>query len=315
MRVLITGGTGFIGRNLARACLARGDSVGILARGAMPGTDEACTAYPVDLCDEVEVHHAVADFRPNLCFHLAAVPDATDRRGQIRTAIEVNLTGTLNLLEAILRAGRCLTVIGDSVKVYGNVEVPYRAATRAEPDGSYAISKLAAWRLALLYLAQHGLPTVALRPTLVYGPGQGRNVISHAIDQALAGASVIELMGGQQTRDPVFIDDVVAAFLAVARIPGRAYGTAIPASGGQEVTVEALVRRVVALAGARTEIRCNPAGMRRTEMLRSYCDNADAAEMMGWAPRVTLDEGLRATIAARRAPAPRPAHAILEAAG
>lgn len=320
-RVLITGATGFIGRALARACFGRVEAVGLLSRGAVTPADAGLsqpgvTAYPVDLRDDAATRRAVLDFRPTLVYHLAAVPDAPDAYGQVRDAIDVNLTGTLNLLEAILRAGRCLTVIGDSVKVFGNVPVPYRLNTRAEPDGSYAISKLAAWRLALLYLSSHGLPTVALRPTLVYGPGQGRNVISYAIQQVRDGAPEMRLMGGQQTRDPLHIDDAVSAFLAVASIRRSAYGSALPVSGGQEIAVVDLVRRIVALMDGRTDVQCEAAGMRRTETLRSWCDNRDAAELLGWQPRVSLDQGLRATIAAAGA-APRglaaPAAALLGA--
>ena len=301
-RILITGATGFIGSALTEYLEGRGLTVAGLSRSIPP--DARARRFAVDLNDSDAVFAAVKAFRPTLCYHLAAHPDAAESHAHSTRVIGTNLMGTLNLLEALRREGPCRVVYGCSVKVYGNGHVPYVADQAATPNSSYAVAKAAARELIELYRRLYAVPSVTLRPTVVFGPGQPRNIF-RVVAQKLAGGEVrMDLMGGQQTRSPVYVDDVLEAFaLAGERLAaGNALdGRTIPIGGDEELAVVDLVKRMARLAGRPLVPVLIESDMRPTEIFRSAADNAEAARLLGWHPRTSLDEGLRATLRAEGA--------------
>lgn len=299
-RTLVIGGGGFLGSSLVERLIESGAIVGALARrrGKLTGIREGarCVFMACDLHDAEQTRRAVAGFAPQIVFHLAARPDANEDFDQARAAIETNLIGTLNALEAFRLCGGELFIYGDSVKVYGDGDTPYRAAMPLRPLSSYAIARAAGWQVCELYRRIHGLAVVSVRPTLIYGPRQGHNLISLVIDSALARRGEIRLDGGDQTRDPLFIDDAIAAFLAVAARGAQLAGSVINIGGGEERTVAEIARLIVELMGGDTPVVINPQRRRLTETQRSFCDNVEAAAWLDWRPRTDLRAGLRKTI-------------------
>jgi nucleoside-diphosphate-sugar epimerase len=300
-RILVTGASGFLGAHLVARLIAEGARVGALARGR-GCLDEfelmrPFTFLPCDLTDAAATREAFEGFAPEIVFHFASHPDACEQHEHMQTVLEVNAGGTLNTLEALRLCGGRAILYGDSCKVYGSqAAVPYREATPVDPGSSYALSKLAGWHLCLLYSRLHGIAAVALRPTLIYGPRQGLNLITFAVDRLLAGHAEIPLDGGVQTRDPLFVADALDAFVAAAERAHLLDGRVINLGGGHELTVEALVGLVVELSGRRSRVVSYPERARPTEIWRSFCDNAEAEQLLGWRPRTPLRSGLVQTI-------------------
>ena len=300
-RVLVVGGTGFIGSHLVDRLLASGATVGVMARST--GVLESLPQRPgyelidCDIRDAAATTLGIRNFAPQIVVHLCAHPDWAESHVQAERAIETNVMGTLNVLEGFHQAKGEFFLYGDSVKVFGNCEVPYRADTHPQPTSSYAMSKLAGWHLCELYARINGVHAASIRPTLVYGPRQRFNVISFVVNRVLDGQPAIELSGGHQTRDPLYIDDAIDAFmLAIRRGPAIA-GRSIVIGGGSELTVQALGETIVRLMGGSQRVVTVAGTTRPTEIWRSFSDNAEALEMLGWQPSHDLATGLRRTIA------------------
>jgi nucleoside-diphosphate-sugar epimerase len=299
-RVLVTGASGFLGSHLVERLTQEGATVGALSRTvgklALIEDPAAYSFIPCDLTDARQTTQAVLDFAPQVAFHLAGCADAREDFSQAAASVQSNLTGVLNLLEAFRQCSGELFVYGDSCKVYGNGEVPYRGAMATRPNSSYAITKAAAWEFCTLYASLYGLPAVAVRPTLIYGPRQSYNLINFVVDCVLAQRSEIRLDGGTQTRDPLFVSDAINAFVAVAGVGGGLAGRIINIGGGLELSVRELAATIVELMGKRLPVVSVPGHARPTEIWRSYCDNVEAAEMLDWRPATNLHRGLEATI-------------------
>lgn len=298
-RILVTGAGGFIGSHLAQRLQAEGAYVGAVARSSEQLRSLTGTArIVVDLCNEEDTLRAVSHFAPNVVFHLAAHPDRSECFRQAASALQSNTMMTLNLLEACRIAGTDLFVFGDSTKVYGNAPVPYLAAQTPQPLCSYAISKLAGWELCRLYQKLYGIDVISVRPTIVYGPGQGINLISSIASRLLKGETTIQLMGGTQTRDPLYIDDAIDAFVRAAERGHELSGEVITIGGGCEQTVYSLAVKVVEACGLPANIEVSEARLRPNDTLRSFCDNREALDRLGWMPRTSFEYGLDQTLAA-----------------
>ena len=302
-RVLVTGASGFIGRALVeRLSKSRVDVAG-LCRSAPRAENGAQHAafMQVDLNEPEAVWASVERFKPTLCYHLAAHPDGAESHEQSHAVLQTNVMGTLNLLEALRRAETSRVVYGCSVKVYGNGPVPYHPDQAVTPNSSYAVAKAAGREMIELYRRLYGMASVSLRPTLVFGPGQGRNIFSFAAGRLAEGADDIPLMGGSQTRAPVYIDDAVDAFIAAgAQLePGNALdGMAIPISGAEELSISTLVQEMASVAGQRLTPVLIENDTRPTEIFRCFADNSYAEASLGWRPATSLRDGLRKTLVA-----------------
>ncbi len=299
-RVLVTGGGGFLGSHMVRALTEEGAIVASLVRSSSsrlaPPSLAGVRFLGCDITDPGATMRAVEDFGPEILYHFAAHPDGAESHAQASAAVDVNLNGTVNLLEAFSRCGGRLFVYGDSSKVYGNGPLPHREENPIQPTSSYAVAKAAGWEMCRLYERLHDFDVVSFRPTMIYGPGQTFNLISFVVESVLEDKSEIPLMGGSQTRDPLYITDAINAFLSLAREERAAAGRVINIGGGRELTVHQLAREVVRMMGANTKLVIQPREARPTEIWRSYCDNREAEDILGWRPQVSLQDGLRLTI-------------------
>jgi nucleoside-diphosphate-sugar epimerase len=297
-RMAVIGATGFIGSHLTEYLLASGAEVLAVARSRrrfanLSAVAGDCRFALADILDLEQLRAVLAEFRPEAVLHLAADVDADETFEHMRASIRSNAIGAANVLDASARSGAAVLVHADSCKVWGNGPVPYREAQPDAPLCSYAIGKAAAWRLCRLASAMTGMAVCSLRSTSVYGPRQNPNLITHVSD-CVRRAVPVRLLGGSQTRDLLYVADAVRAFAAAASEPA-AWGRIVPVGGGRELSVLQICREIVNLLGSSIEIVAEAHEARLTEIWRSYCDNLEAADLLGWSPEIGLREGLSRT--------------------
>ncbi|MGH2869530.1 MAG: SDR family oxidoreductase, partial [Solirubrobacteraceae bacterium] len=299
MRVLVTGGAGFIGSHLARALVERGHSVRILdnfATGrrsnlAVVGVD--AEVVEGDIQSYERVHRAVAGCE--VVLHEAALPSVPRSIQDPLTSNATNVIGTLNLLLAARDSHVRRVVLASSSSVYGaNPELPKREDAPTLPISPYATAKLAAENYARSFHAVYGLETVALRYFNVFGPRQDPTsqyaaVVPRFIATLLAGGQPVIYGDGEQSRDFTHVSNVVAANLlamdAVAA-PGQAYNIAC----GARISVNHLVREIGSLL--QCEVRPDHVAVRAGEVPHSLADLTRARADLGYEPRIQLREGL-----------------------
>jgi nucleoside-diphosphate-sugar epimerase len=304
-RILITGASGFIGSHLVESLISNStiSNFEILALSRTRGKldyilqKECFTFTACDLLDSEKVTTTIVDFNPHIIFHMASQPDAHEGHKQSLRTVDVNIQGTINLLDAFSRSENPeVFVYGDSAKVYGTNSVPYCSKTPVGPNSSYAISKIAGWEYSKLFGKLHGFNAVSVRPTLIYGTRQPQNLINFVIDCVLRGDEGIRLDGGLQTRAPLYIDDAVSAYLMSVGHAYTNHGSVINVSGSEELSVHSIANMIVDIMKAKTSIIVNQQKVRPTEMERSYSDLSEARDMIGWSPKFKLSGGLKVLI-------------------
>ena len=305
MRTLVTGGAGFIGSTLVDALVERGDDVIVLddlssgSRANLAGAlDAGAQLLEADITDRTAVRKAFERHRPRQVFHLAAQIDVRKSVADPVFDLGVNVGGTIELLDAAVAVGTerfLLASTGGAIYGEGKGrELPLPESAECRPDAPYGQSKRAAEGYLDLFSRLHGLSTAALRLGNVYGPRQdphGEAGVVAIFCGALLDATSPKVFGdGGQTRDYIYVDDVVSAFLAAA---GSDAGGAFNVGTGREGTVLELGH---VLADA-YDMSFEPqmAGHRPGEVQRIAIDSSRAADELGWRAQVELEDGLRRT--------------------
>jgi UDP-glucose 4-epimerase len=305
MRVLITGGAGFIGSALARAHLQRGDEVTVvdnLVTGRRELVPEGARFQLLDIA-AAELEGVFAAGGPfDVVSHHAALKDVRRALVDPKPDAEANIVGTLNVLRIAAAHDTGRFVFPSSAAIYGDpATFPTPETAPFAPISPYGISKAAAELYCAFFAHVHGLPTVALRYSTVYGPSASEESEAGSITifaRRLLGGRRPTIFGdGQQTRDFIYVDDVVRAnLLAVERAP-RPWAVYNVATG-QEWTIAEVVRRLAAAAG--TDLTPEYAPARPGEVRKNVLDAGLFREATGWAPQVSLDEGLALMARANR---------------
>jgi len=300
MRFLITGVAGFLGSALANR-LARDGYV-------VRGLDDLSTGDPNSLLPEIHLTRGDVNDRPKLwtllqdidcVYHLAARVSVPESVLYPREYNQVNVGGTVTLMEAMRDVGVRRVVFISSGAVYGEQEIqPLLETAVPSPRSPYAVSKLCAEYYIRTIGLLWGIETVALRVFNAYGPGQHlppvhAPVIPFFLRQACLSGTIVMHGDGDQTRDYVYLDDVVNAMVAAADAPGINQKT-INIGSGTETSVRELVNLVLEVTWGDPEIVTNP---RNEGGVRRMCaDLSQAAQLLGYHPSVDLKTGLRLTL-------------------
>ena len=299
--VLVTGATGFLGSHLTRRLLDEGAQVHAL-------TSTVSSVYPQRLLavrDEVTLHEgsltdrsamdAVAsDVRPRLVFHLGAYTHVGKSWQRVDECVQVNVQGTVNLLQALAPYGFDKFVYAGTSEIYGDVDVPFREDGPVNPISPYSVSKYAGERYCRMFHQGKGWPLVMVRPFNAYGPAQSPDrIIPEIIVRALRGQR-LAMTQGRQTREFNYATDIAAGFLSAALKgePGRLYNIGC----GNEVSMADLASTILRLMGDPIVAELGVLPDRPTEIWRMHSDATRARTELGWAPEVSLEDGLRRTI-------------------
>jgi UDP-glucose 4-epimerase len=301
-RVVVTGGAGFIGSNLVRALLERGDTVRVLdnfstgARANLSGLD--VEVVEGELRSYERVHNAVRG--TEVVFHLGALGSVPRSVQDPLTSSAVNVEGTLNVLLAARDEGIRRVVFASSSSVYGNQPLlPLHESMAPDPISPYGVAKLAAERYCVSFSrVYHSFETVVLRYFNVFGPRQDPTsqyaaVVPLFITAIAAGEPVTIFDDGAQSRDFTYIDNVVAANLLAADANGVT-GRIFNVSAGVPASVNELADAIGRLLGKPVERRHLPP--RPGDLRDSWADVSEARGVLGFEPTVSLEEGLQRTI-------------------
>ena len=300
MKILVTGGAGFIGSHVVDAYVAAGHDVIVvddLSTGRRENLNPRARFHQLDIGDP-RTAELVRDEKPEVLNHHAAQMDVRRSVADPLFDARVNILGTIHLLEAARQAAvQRLLLVSSGGAVYGEQETYPAPETHAtNPLSPYGVSKRSSELYAFFYQAEYRLPFVALRYANVYGPRQDPHgeagVVAIFTGRMLGDEPVVVNGDGRQTRDYVYVGDVARANLLA--LETRATGP-FNIGTGVETDVNALASLLLAAAGSRSQVRHGPP--KSGEQRRSVIDCRRAAELLGWRPEVSLAEGLGRTVA------------------
>jgi len=301
MRILVTGGAGFIGSNTVDALVRAGDHevsvLDSLATGKREQVNPAARFYHADLRDADAVNRVIGAEKPEVIFHFAAQMDVRRSVADPVHDAQVNLVGFLNMMEAARRSGvRRIIFSSTGGAIYGEQEAfPCDENHPARPVSPYGVAKLSTESYLFFYKAEYGIDYVALRYANVYGPRQDPHgeagVVAIFCARLLTGVPCTIYGDGGQTRDYTFVGDVVRANLAALRSDA---GGPINIGTAVETSVNDLYAMLAEAAGVKAPPRY--AAARPGEQRRSVISPARAERVLGWKPEVALRDGLRETL-------------------
>ncbi|MEO5577289.1 MAG: NAD-dependent epimerase/dehydratase family protein [Gaiellaceae bacterium] len=294
MRAIVTGGAGFIGSHVVDALVAGGDEVHVVdnfATGRRENLNSTATLHEHDIREPLGP--LFNGIRPEVVVHLAAQADVGTSVERPLFDAEVNVLGTVNVLEAARPHGAQIVFSSTGGAIYGECERPAREDDERCPLSPYGTAKLAAEEYLATWNRLHGTPHVALRFANVYGPHQlaklEGGVVAIFADRLRVGEGVTIFGDGKQQRDFVYVGDVVAAVLAAIGRDGGVFNVGT----GADTSVNELFEAIRRVAGSEAEASYAPA--RPGDVLRSVLDVSRAERELGWRPQTSLAEGLAST--------------------
>lgn len=301
-RALVTGASGFIGSHLVKRLIDDGVEVHALTSAVssllsvrLVHMRDKITLHEGSLSDRRAMDELVATARPTHVFHLGAYTHVGKSWYRVDECIDVNVAGTANLLQALEGSGYERFVNIGTSEIYGDVAVPFREDMAVSPVSPYSVSKYAAECLCRVFEQGHGWPIVLLRPFNAFGPGQTPDrIIPEVIVRALRGQD-LRMTQGRQTREFNYVEDLADGMIRAAVIPDIE-GQLFNLGCAEDVSIRDVTTKILELMGNPVQAHFGALPERPTEIWEMRCDNTRARTILGYAPRHTLEDGLRKTI-------------------
>lgn len=299
--VLVTGAAGMVGSHVSEALISKGANVVALIRSRDPrsyffmeGLDRKAVLAYCDLSDLSRIHGAVGRYGIEFVFHLGAQPIVATATANPYETFRSNVTGTLNVVEAVHRSPsvKC-AVVASSDKAYGKSDtLPYTEDMPMRGAATYEASKSCADILALSYAREYGLPLAVTRCSNIYGPGDlnFNRIIPGAIRAGLLGTPLKLRDDGKQVREYLFVKDAVSAYLALAENISKARGEAFNFGSGEHFNVLQIVEKVGKAMG--TKIGVEVINTSKGEIPIQYLSSEKAKKAFGWKAQFRMDDGL-----------------------
>ena len=299
-RVLVTGGSGFIASHLCRRLVDAGADLTVLVKYnsvidnvRLVGIWDQINIIESDLRNPDSLR-PLSEIRPQIIYHMAAYNHVGDSFSQVSEAFDSNGKGTVNLLESYGDYERFIYI--STSEVYGlQTTVPFQEDATPAPLSPYAVGKYAGEVYSRMMWNSHNKPVVMIRPFNCYGPYQSnRAVIPELITKCLQNADVVTTEG-LQTREFNFVSNLIDGFMMAGSCPNLE-GQTINLGCGREVSIRDLVHMIHTLTGSSSELKIGKLPTRSGEIIRMSADRTRAWELMGWEPKVHLEQGLATTI-------------------
>lgn len=297
--IVITGGSGFIGKHLSVALLANGFRVTQLVRSIVPGCQYEQKQIAFDLNDRKKVQDCIATLQPNYAIHLASSKDRINSKAGFRDSYEKNVSMSLNLIDACLNLSdfKRLVFLG-SCDEYGQASSPFDESQREIPANAYGLSKLAVTKILSGLYHSFQFPSVILRPTVIYGPGQGDEMFLPALVNSLLMGKEFAMTSGEQMRDFIYVDDVVEAIIKALNADEHVNGKVINIGAG----VASKIKNIATLVADSIHpdilklIKFGAVQYRANEVMDYSVVIARAKELLGWYPKTSMESGIQSTI-------------------
>lgn len=300
-KVVLTGGTGFIGANLARRLLRDGHHVHFFVRKGhknwrIEAIRENVTLYEVNLNDEAQLEGALKQIGPDWIFHLAAYGSSSVQK-DLRRMVDINILGTMSLVEAALKSGFQAFINVGSSSEYGWKDHPPAETEGLDPNSHYAITKAAATMFCQYTAIAKKAPVITLRPYAVYGPYEdfGRfmpTLIIKALDGHLP-----PLVDPRVARDFIYVDDFVDACILAASRGGQEFGAIYNCGTGVQTTIQQAVNLAQRLLPIADEPKWGSMENRSWDTDVWVSDSRRIQKVLDWRPNYNLEEGLKSMIA------------------
>lgn len=300
--VLITGANGFIGSHLSRRLLEEGAEVHVLLKKGsnqfrIQDILKNLTIWYGDLRDYQSICSCIRNSKPQIIFHLAAYRDVKRDMKLIEVMIDTNIKGTTNLLRGVTEEKitlECFVNTGSSEE-YGNGSAPFNESQKEIPVSPYSASKVAATYFCQMLYKTMDMPIVTLRPFLTYGPYQDMDMFIPSLIQHCIDGKDFPMTEGDQTREFNYVDDVIEAYLLAACCPD-ARGEIINIGNGIEYRIRDVAEKIVNMMGNPIKLLIGALPKRRGETSHFFCSSEKAQKVLGWSPKIGLDEGIERTI-------------------
>ncbi len=299
-RILITGANGFIGSKLINYLeMNNYRQLFTLSRKLSKDIDQINVSHmSVDLQDGKEVNDAIQQIKPEVIFHLAAdirpSRDVTDLKEMINT----NVIGTTNLLSSIVRNSLnidCFINMG-SCEEYGFNSQPFSEDMPASPVSMYSGTKAASTALVKMFFNLYNIPIVTVRPSLVYGPGQGKRFfIPQAVEKLLL-KQELHMTHGEQTRDFIYIDDLIEGLVEISQ-SRELIGEVVNLSYGEDISLKKVVEILSEITKTNSEVKYGAIPYRDGEIMSFAVSNKKIVNYTTWRPRTPITVGLTNVVA------------------
>lgn len=292
-RVLVTGASGYIGRYLLERLISEDAEVYVLG---LSHVDKQNVAFiKCDICDRKEVEKIVSSVEPHVIFHLAAygVKYGAD---DIYKAIEVNIKGTINLINAVKDNKNFELFINTGSEFeYGNKTAIIKEDTMLHPLTEYSSTKAAATLISMEYADKLRISIVTLRLFSIYGEDENKSRFIPYIINSILCKKEVKLTGCEQIRDYVYIDDIIDAYICTYKYFNKS-NEIINISTGDSVTLKTILEIIQNIIGEKGNIQIGAVTYRENEMWKLVGDNSKANELIKWKPKTDLELGLKQTV-------------------
>lgn len=294
-RVLVTGVTGFVGQHLLPKLQNLGADVAVLTRKKTTILDKT-QVFVGNIRDRVFVENTLEQWQPQVIFHLAGTRERNLSQDAFEQSIEVNVLGTMRLFFAGMRTGTLERVVMMGTgEEYGKNPPPFSEDMREAPVSAYSLSKQSATQLSQLMARSLGLSVCILRPSVAYGPGQNADMFLPALIQTLLKKEYFAMTMGEQTRDYIYVSDLVDA-ITLAGLAKMSDGEIINIASGQAVQIRDVAKLVENIIGVSDMIKFGALDYRVGEAMNYQLDITKAQNLLAWTAQTSMEDGLRRTI-------------------
>ena len=296
-RVAVTGSTGFIGMHLLRGLHAVGAEIVAIAAADKHIERLDGLPFPVEQAivdDMCNIGDAIRRAKAEYVIHLSAFVSTERSLHALDETLRQNLLPTISLLAAAAEVQVARVVLLGSCEEYSQKTTPFDTAMATDPSSPYGASKAAATAYARMFTNSFRLSTVVLRPSVVYGPGQSDRMLISQVMKAMSKNRRVEVTRGEQTRDFIYVEDVVKAIIRSLTVPS-AEGEVWNVGSGEVVTVRDCLERIERITGCTGLIEYGKRSYSENEIFQYELKVEETYAAFDWKPSVTLDEGLHKT--------------------
>jgi len=300
-KVLITGGAGFIGANFARKFLDLGYKVNLIEKkGAniwrIKEIKNKINIYYFDLKDANKLESLIIRIKPEIVLHFAAYGTYPRNQKDIKQTIEVNLLGTINLINACSKVKlKCFINTGTSSE-YGIKNVPIREHDLLEPDNLYGITKAAGTMYCQNMAKKLNFPIITMRPFAIYGYFEEKDRLIPTIIKSCLTNKELKLSSSDSVRDFIFIEDMIDAYLSVIKNCKKAKGEIFNLGAGEQTKIKEIVNMIKKITGSKIKPKYGKVELAQFEPKKWVADTSKIKKLLKWSPKYSLKDGLKKNI-------------------